>query len=116
MMQSLIRLLAGALLVVLPLLGAGCEGRERGERERTSQSQLSQQTQITQDQARQTALASVPGTAQRVRLERDAGKVVYEVTVQPQSGGALTDVEVDATSGQVVKSAPARADDDDDDD
>jgi uncharacterized membrane protein YkoI len=48
-------------------------------------------------------------------LERDAGQVVYEVTVQPQSGGALTEVEVDATSGQVLKSAPARADDDDDD-
>lgn len=114
-MQSGVRLLAGALLIVLPLLGTGCEGRERGERERASQSQLSQQAQITQDQARQAALASVPGSAQRVRLERDAGRVVYEVTVQPQGGGALTDVEVDATSGQLLKSEPTRADDDDDD-
>lgn len=113
-MQSSIRFLAGALLVLLPLLGTGCEGRERGERERASQSQLSQQAQVTQDQASQAALASVPGTVQRVRLERDAGKIVYDVTVQPQGGGALTEVEVDATSGQVLKSQPARADDDDD--
>ncbi len=114
-MQSWVRLLVGALLVLLPLLGAGCEGRERGERDRAGQSQLAQQAQVTQDQASHAALASVPGAVQRVRLERDGGRVVYEVTVQPQSGGALTDVEVDATSGQVLKSEPTRGYDDDDD-
>jgi uncharacterized membrane protein YkoI len=92
-----------------------CERGEGRERREGNQETLSQQAQITREQAGNAALAAVPGAIQRTRLERDSGKVVYEVTVQAASGGTLTDVEVDATSGQVLKSAPTRADDDDDD-
>ena len=52
-------------------------------------------------------MASVPGTVQASRLNRERGQVAYEVTVQPVAGGRAMDVQVDATNGSVQKSEPA---------
>ena len=75
-------------------------GREGGE---ANQAQLAQQAQISPEQARAAALAVVPGTVQRMRLDRDNGTVVYELTVAPQGGGTASAVEVDASTGSVLK-------------
>jgi Peptidase propeptide and YPEB domain len=105
---SILVLLVGLLL----LGGAACKGidvaRARGgEQGEGSQAQLAQQAHISQDQARAAAVASVPGTVQATRLDREGGQVVYEVTVQPQGGGQAVDVQVDGTNGNVLKTEPA---------
>jgi uncharacterized membrane protein YkoI len=114
-MKRILRFAAGCLLVALALVGVACERGEGRDRREGNQATLSQQAQITREQASNAALAAVPGAVQRTWLERESGKIVYEVTVQAANGGPLMDVEVDATSGQVLKSLPTRADDDDDD-
>jgi uncharacterized membrane protein YkoI len=55
---------------------------------------------INSDQARQAALAAVPGTASNVSLENENGNVVYSVEVT--ANGTVTDVKVDAGNGTVL--------------
>lgn len=62
---------------------------------------LQSQAKITPDQAKQAALAAVPGTADKVELENENGTVVYGVEVT-DSAGQKTDVKVDAGNGSVV--------------
>lgn len=60
-------------------------------------------TAITEDQAKQTALASVKdGTFQSIELEDEDGVIVYGVQIQ--SGNQTYDVKVDANTGSIVKS------------
>jgi uncharacterized membrane protein YkoI len=55
---------------------------------------------ISPDQAKQAALAAVPGTAGKVELESENGNVVYGVEVT--ANGTTTDVKVDAGNGSVL--------------
>ena len=55
---------------------------------------------ISPDQAKQAALAAVPGTAGKVELESENGNVVYGVEVT--ANGTTTDVKVDAGNGAVL--------------
>lgn len=55
---------------------------------------------ITADQARDAALAAVPGTATKVTLENENGSVVYAVEVKTAKGSV--DVKVDAGTGKVL--------------
>jgi len=56
---------------------------------------------ITADQARDAALAAVPGTVGKVELDNENGAVVYSVEVTDGSGSNI-DVKVDAGNGAVV--------------
>jgi uncharacterized membrane protein YkoI len=56
---------------------------------------------ITPDQARQAALAAVPGTAGTVSLDNENGSVVYSVSIT-DSSGTVTDVKVDAGNASVL--------------
>ncbi len=59
-------------------------------------------TAITEDQAKQTAMASVKnGTFQSIELEDEDGVIVYGVEIQ--SGNQSYDVKVDANTGSIVK-------------
>lgn len=60
-------------------------------------------TAITEDQAKQTALASIKdGTVQSIQLEDEDGVIVYGVEIK--SGNTAYDVKVDANTGSIVKS------------
>lgn len=60
-------------------------------------------TAITEDQAKQTALASIKdGTVQSIQLEDEDGVIVYGVEIK--SGKITYDVKVDANTGSIVKS------------
>ncbi|MBR0598480.1 PepSY domain-containing protein [Sinanaerobacter chloroacetimidivorans] len=60
-------------------------------------------TAITEDQAKQTALASIKdGTVQSIQLEDEDGVVVYGVEIK--SGNSTYDVKVDANTCSIVKS------------
>jgi uncharacterized membrane protein YkoI len=56
---------------------------------------------VSADQARDAALAAVPGTANKVELDNENGSVVYSVEVTG-ADGTVTDVKVDAGNGQVL--------------
>jgi len=56
---------------------------------------------ITPDQARDAALAAVPGTAGKVELDNENGAVVYSVEITDGSGSQI-DVKVDAGNATVV--------------
>ncbi|HWX74388.1 MAG TPA: PepSY domain-containing protein [Solirubrobacteraceae bacterium] len=56
---------------------------------------------ITADQARSAALAKVPGTAKRVKLENEEGNLVYSVKVMTPAG--KREVMIDAGNGNVLQ-------------
>ena len=61
----------------------------------------------TPDQARQAALAAVPGTAGNASLEEENGNVVYSVEVT--ANGTVTEVKVDAGNGSVLAKESAES-------
>jgi uncharacterized membrane protein YkoI len=110
---SRLRWVGGGVLAVVLALGAARAGHaafERMERSPARQAELAQQATITLDQAREAALAVVPGTIRRLHLEREwGGGLVYEIKIRPSTGRGESEVEVDAMSGAVLD-----IDDDDD--
>jgi uncharacterized membrane protein YkoI len=71
------------------------------ENDQAEAAALQAATKISPDQAKQAALAAVPGgTAGTVDLESENGNVVYAVEVT--ANGTTTDVKVDAGNGSVL--------------
>jgi len=75
------------------------QNKENNEQELTADNT---KTSITQEQAKQTAVASVKdGVFQSIELEDEDGVIVYEVEVTV--GTNTYDVKVDANTGSIVK-------------
>ena len=74
---------------------------QNGQNEAAQSAALQSLAKISPDQARDAALAAVPGTADKVELDNENGNVVYSVTITDASG-AKTDVKVDAGNGSVL--------------
>lgn len=68
--------------------------------EATEAASLQASAKITPDQAKQAALAAVPGTASKVDLDNENGSAVYSVEIT--ANGTTTDVKVDAGNGKVL--------------
>jgi len=75
--------------------------QDEGSSEADEAKALASLATITPEQARDAALAAVPGTAGKVELDNENGAVVYSVEIT-DSAGAEIDVKVDAGNGQVV--------------
>ncbi|HEV7889922.1 MAG TPA: PepSY domain-containing protein [Pyrinomonadaceae bacterium] len=77
------------------------DGEEAEDRAEGAESErLKSLARITPEQARDAALAQVPGTVKKVKLENEDGNVVYGVEVKTASGER--DVKVDAGDGRVL--------------
>lgn len=77
------------------------DGEETEDRAEGAESErLKSLARITPEQARDAALAQVPGTIKKVELENEDGNVVYGVEVKTKSGER--DVKVDAGDGRVL--------------
>jgi uncharacterized membrane protein YkoI len=74
---------------------------QNGRSEADEAAALRSLAKISPDQARDAALAAVPGTAGEVELENENGNVVYGVEITDASG-AKFDVKVDAGNGSVL--------------
>ncbi|MEN3003978.1 PepSY domain-containing protein [Dehalobacterium formicoaceticum] len=75
------------------------QGEENDEQELNA---ANTKTSITEEQAKQVALASVKdGVLKELELEDEDGVVVYGVEIQ--SGSNIYDVKVDANSGSILK-------------
>ena len=57
---------------------------------------------ITAAQALNMALAAVPGTVMALKLEDEDSRVAFEVEVRPQAGGPVREVQINASTGQVL--------------
>lgn len=83
-------------------LPQGKEGAEIPDAQ--EQAQLQALARITPEQAKQAALAAVPGTVSSVKLGDENGSLVYEVII------GNTEVKVDAGNGKVLHQEAAGAD------
>ncbi len=72
---------------------------------------LSAQTKITMKRAEKIALAKAPGRTEEIELERNKdGKLVFSVEIEQVTGKKL-EVEIDAISGQVLRTDEDNVDD-----
>ena len=79
----------------------GEKGEEAEDRAEGAESErLKSLARITPEQARDAALAQVPGTVKKVELENEDGNVVYGVEIKTARGES--DVKVDAGDGRVL--------------
>jgi uncharacterized membrane protein YkoI len=58
---------------------------------------------ISNEQAQSIAVAQVAGAVREIKLDCENSRTIYEVEVQPQAGGRQMEIEIDATSGAVLK-------------
>ncbi len=108
----------GSLVLLGLVFGvAACTnlGRDR-ESDTSTQIELSKHANVAPSDAITAATTAVPGAAQAWRLSRQGNTVTYEVIVKAQAGGQLTDVHIDATTGQVRTTEPANTRDGGEDD
>jgi uncharacterized membrane protein YkoI len=86
----------GLCLLLATGLLAGCETE--------NESALQKQAKISKADAEATALARVPtGTVKECELEEEHGRVIWSVTLTTPDSQDVTEVNVDAVSGIVVK-------------
>lgn len=77
---------------------------------------------LTTEDARKIALDKVPGTVKHSELEKERGRWVYSIEIQPEGAkaGALKEVTVAADDGSIVaiedESDDGEADDDNEED
>jgi len=102
----------GSVLTVGLLVGgfAACM-TEKEDKEEGKKSDLATQAKITRAQAEQTALAKVPGgTIKEGELEKEKGKLIWSFDISTPGTQDITEVAVDAITGEVValdKESPA---------
>ena len=90
-----IKMIVGAALAAGLLAGCASEKAEQAE--------LQAQAKVTQEQAQQTALAKVPGgTVKEAELEKEKGKLIWSFDLTTPASKEITEVNVDATTGDVV--------------
>ena len=83
------------------LLCAACES-EKGERHE-SQASLQAEAKISKVDAERIALSQVPnGSIKESELEREKGKLIWSFDMATPGTKGVTEVNVDAVSGQVI--------------
>jgi len=84
-------------------LVAGCMTEKHEGKHKESQAQLMAQAKVSKDQAQQTALGKVPGgTVKEGELEKEHGKLQWSFDVATPDSKDITEVNVDAISGDVI--------------
>jgi hypothetical protein len=92
-----ITILTATLLAAAALfLPAGCATHR-------SQAELQAKAKITQEQAQQIAMSKAPGgTIKEATLEKEHGKIVWSFDIAVPGARDITEVQVDADTGEVV--------------
>jgi len=104
-----IKTIVCSALVASLLIGCICEKGERHNKE-AKQAKLMAEAKVSEDDAQKTALAKVSnGTIKERELEKEHGKLIWSFDVATPDTTDITEVNVDATTGDVVsteKEAP----------
>lgn len=69
---------------------------------------LVSKAKVNEDSARAVALKRVPGTVRGVMLEQERGRLMWEFTIQRQGRKSMSEVEVNANTGKVIRVEAAR--------
>ncbi len=86
-----------AALAAAAIIVAGCETAKQ------EQAELQSQAKITKEQAQQTALTKAPGgTIKEGELEKEKGKLIWSFDIATPGSPNITEVGVDAITGDVV--------------
>jgi len=90
---------------------AGCVSeKEEHDANQAQQAKLMAQAKVSKEDAQKTALANVPnGTIKEGELEKEHGKLIWSFDVARPDSKDITEVNVDAITGEVVsiqKEAP----------
>jgi len=94
MKKSILLSVAGTLACLA--LASSCATHE-------SQASLESQAKVTKAQAQEIALAKVPGgTVKEAEIEKEHGKVIWSFDIATAGTKDITEVQVDATTGNVV--------------
>ena len=67
----------------------------------SKEAQILREVKITMAQARQTALARIPGNIESGKLEREKGKLWFEFEIHKTGSGAEAEIHIDAVTGEV---------------
>jgi uncharacterized membrane protein YkoI len=95
-----IKMIASAVLAASLL--AGCSS-EKCEHSPANQAKLMAEAKVSQEDASKTALAKVPdGTIKESELEKEHGKLIWSFDVATPGSKDITEVNVDAITGDVV--------------
>src|ERR1700744_5390526 len=94
-----LKMILGPVLAAGLLAGCGSEKCESHDK----QAKLMSEAKISKDTAQQTALAKVPnGTGKEGELEKEHGKLIWSFDVATPDSKDITEVNVDAITGDVV--------------
>ncbi|WP_053360507.1 PepSY domain-containing protein [Bacillus sp. FJAT-27251] len=109
-MKRKVLIIASAGLVLLGgAVGAGAFD-DTGKAE--SQGMKEDKNIISMNEAEEIAIKEAGGSIESIELEKDDGRLIYEIELRSENGDDDVDVDVDAVTGEVLK---VDRDDDDDD-
>jgi uncharacterized membrane protein YkoI len=84
-------------------LAAGCMTEKHEGKHKESQAQLMAQAKVSKEDAEKTALAKVPnGTIKDSELEKEHGKLQWSFDVATPDSKDITEVNIDAITGDVI--------------
>jgi uncharacterized membrane protein YkoI len=87
-------------------LAACATHKEEGEAKEAKQAKLEAEAKVPKAQAEKTALARVPGGAiKEGELEKEKGKLIWSFDISTPGTKDITEVQVNAISGEVVSVA-----------
>ena len=98
-------------LAVSLLAGCASEKSEKAEKHAHKQAKLMAEAKVSKDDAAATALAKVPnGTIKESELEKEDGKLQWSFDVVTPDSKDITEVNVDAVTGEVISADKESAD------
>lgn len=91
------------ILAIGALTGCVCAKGEKHHNKEAKQAKLMAQAKVSKDDAGKTALAKVPnGTIKEGELEKEKGKLIWSFDITTPDTKDITEVNVDAITGDVV--------------
>jgi uncharacterized membrane protein YkoI len=92
-----------AILVIAALTGCVCTKGEKHHNKEAKQAKLMAEAKVSKADAEKTALAKVPnGTIKEGELEKEKGKLIWSFDITTPDTKDITEVNVDAITGDVV--------------
>jgi len=91
------------ILAICALTGCVCTKGEKHHNKEAKQAKLMAEAKVSKADAEKTALAKVPtGTIKEGELEKEKGKLIWSFDITTPDTKDITEVNVDAITGDVV--------------
>ena len=105
-----IKYIVGITLTAVAL--AGCSTESRESRKEAKEAKWMAEAKVSKADAQATASAQVPnGTVKEAELEKEHGKLIWSFDISTPGTTDITEVNVDALTGQIVSKDTEKAED-----